>query len=74
MVTQKILYTPLREGEEGIKMKLFYVDGEKKLFVTEVLTNHSMSVDDMLEYVDMDEWAAEQGFDGWDWEALELEP
>lgn len=55
-------------------MKLFYVDGEKKLFVTEVLTNHSMSVDDMLEYVDMDEWAAEQGFDGWDWEALELEP
>lgn len=54
-------------------MKLYYNDGSNKLLVTEVLTNHSMSIDDMLEYVDLDEWAKEQGFEDLDYEALEIE-
>lgn len=53
-------------------MKLYYNDNGNKLLVVEVITNHSMSVDDMLQYVDMETWADKRGWDGWDWEALEL--
>jgi hypothetical protein len=53
-------------------MKLYYKDNDKMILVVEVLTNHSMSIDDMLDFVDIDAWAANQGFDGWDWDALEL--
>lgn len=54
-------------------MKLYYNDNGNRILVVEVLTNHSMSIDDMLGYVDMDEWVAEQGMEDWDYEALELE-
>lgn len=36
-------------------MKLYYNDNGNKLLLAEVITNHSMSIDDMLQYVDMDE-------------------
>lgn len=39
-----------------------------------ILTNQSMSVDDALDLlgVDMDAFAEEQGWDGWNYEALDL--
>lgn len=54
-------------------MKLFYNDNGNKILAVEVVTNHSMSIDDALEYVDMDEFANNHGWDGWDYEALEME-
>lgn len=69
----QIFYMPLRGSKEGVYMKLYYNDNGTRTLVVEVLTNHSMSIDDMLGYVDMDEWAAEQGMEDWDYEALELE-
>ena len=56
-------------------MKLYYNDNGEKILITEVITNHSMSVDDALNLsrIDMDKWADEQGWDGWDPGALEME-
>lgn len=56
-------------------MKLYYNDAEEKVLIAEVITNHSMSIDDVLEIsgVDMDKWAEDRGWDNWDWEALEME-
>jgi len=72
--TKLILIAPKTgEQERRLNMKLYYNDNGNRILVVEVLTNHSMSIDDMLEYVDMDEWAAEQGMEDWDYEALELE-
>lgn len=59
------------ESEEF--MKLWYNDNGNKILVNEIITNHSMSIDDALENVDMDAFADEQGWDGWDYEALEME-
>lgn len=52
-------------------MKLYYED----ILLGEVLTNHSMTVDDALEFVgiDMDEYAGEHGWDDWDLEKLRME-
>ncbi len=52
-------------------MKLFYGD----ILLGTVLTNHSMTVDEALEFVgvDMDEFAQEQGWDDWDWEELRMD-
>lgn len=54
--------------------KLYYNDGEEKILICEVTTNHPMSVDDMLSHcnINMDDWANEQGWDGWDYGALEI--
>jgi hypothetical protein len=56
-------------------MKLYYNDNGNKILLTEVITNHSMSIDDALNLarIDMDEWAEEQGWDNWDYGALEME-
>lgn len=56
-------------------MKLYYNDNGNKILLTEVMTNHSMSVDDALNVagIDMDEWAEAQGWDNWDYGALEME-
>ena len=54
-------------------MRLLYNDNGNKILVAEVLTNHSMSVDDALEFADMDAFAKDNGFDSWDYEALETE-
>lgn len=52
-------------------MKLYYND----LLLGEVLTNHSMSIEDMIYILDLDldEWAQAQGWEDWDYEALRLE-
>lgn len=52
-------------------MKLYHGDAK----VCEVMTNHSMSVEDMLELmeIDMDEFAASHGWDDWDPGLLRLE-
>lgn len=53
---------------------LVYADDAVFEIIGGILTNHSMSVDDAIDLldIDMDAWAAERGWDGWDWEALEL--
>lgn len=55
--------------------KLFYEENGVKVLVCEITTNHSMSVDDMLNHcdIDMDDFADKQGWDGWSFEALEME-
>ena len=52
-------------------MKLFYGD----ILLGDVLMNHSMTVDEAVEIVgvDMDKFAADQGWDDWDWEQLRME-
>ncbi len=52
-------------------IKLLY---ENEL-ICEVLTNHSMSVDDILDLmdIDMDAYARAHGWDGWDYEELRIE-
>ena len=52
-------------------MKLFYED----LLIGEVVNNHSMSIEDILELleIDMNEIAEENGWDDWDYEKLRLE-
>ena len=56
-------------------MKLYYNNNGDKIPITEVITNHSMSIDDALDLagIDMDKWAEDQGWDDWDYEALEME-
>ena len=56
-------------------MKLYYNDNGNKILLTEVMTNHSMSIDDALNLagIDMDKWAEDQGWDNWDYGALEME-
>ena len=56
-------------------MKLYYNDNGNKILITEVMTNHSMSVDDALAIagIDMDKWTEEQRWDNWDYGALEME-
>lgn len=52
-------------------MKLYHGDVE----ICEIMTNHSMSVDDVLELmeIDMDTFAAEQGWDDWNPDLMRLE-
>lgn len=52
-------------------MKLFYGDIE----LGSVMTNHSMSIEDMLDMLDinMDEYAEKHGWDDWEYDHLRLE-
>jgi hypothetical protein len=56
---------------EFIMVKLFYDD----ILLGEVLTNHSMSIEDILNIlnIDMDKYASEQGWDDWNFESLRTE-
>ena len=40
-----------------------------------ILTNHALTIDEALDLldIDMDKYAAEQGWEGWDYEQLSLE-
>ena len=55
-------------------MKLYYNDNGKRVLITEIITNHNMSIDDMINHcdIDMDTWADQQGWDGWEYGALEI--
>lgn len=52
-------------------MKLYY----DTILLGEIMTNHSMTVDEALDClgIDMDEYALEKGWDDWDYEELRLE-
>lgn len=52
----------------GDDMKLYYGD----ILLNEILTNHSMTVDEALDIsgIDMDKYAKEHGWDDWAWEEL----
>lgn len=51
-------------------MKLMY----DEIVLGEILTNHSMSIDDAIKLldIDMDLYAQEQGWDDWDYECLSI--
>lgn len=52
-------------------MRLFYGD----IFLGDILTNHSFTVDEALDFlgIDMDSFCSSHGFDDWDWELLRME-
>ena len=53
-------------------MTLYYNDNGTPVLVTEVMTNHSMSIEDILTLtgINMDDWAAAQGWEAWDYNDL----
>lgn len=53
-------------------MKVYYKDEYVNELVCEVMTNHSMTVDEALDLcdVDMDEFASDKGWEDWDPNAL----
>lgn len=53
---------------------LYYIENEELELICSTLTNHSMSIEDMLELneIDMDEYAKSQGWDDWNYESLYL--
>lgn len=64
----------IEQTEYNGNMLLVYADDNVFEIIGGILTNHSMSVDDALDLldVDMDAWAEAQGWEGWNWEALAL--
>lgn len=64
----------IEQTEHNGNTLLVYADNNVFEIIGGILSNHSMSVEDALDLlgVDMDAWADEQGWDGWDYEALEL--
>lgn len=63
----------IEQTQHGGNMLLVYADDYSFEIIGGILGGH-MDVDSAIDIlgVDMDAWAAEQGFDGWDWEALHL--
>lgn len=64
--------------EEKKMLKVIYTDttDNNKMYVVAVITtNHSMTIDQALELagVNMDDWAHDQGWDGYDYESLTME-
>lgn len=57
------------------RITLVYEENGVRVELGKILTNRSMSVDDalLLLGIDMDKYAEEMGWDGWNWEALKLE-
>lgn len=64
----------IEQTEYSGNMLLVYADDNTFEIIGDILTNHGMSTDGALDLldVDMDVWADDQGWDGWDWEALQL--
>lgn len=56
-------------------LQVVYNHGGNDLqIIAEVATNQSLTIEQVLEIagIDLDIWAEEQGFDNYDWEAIEL--
>ncbi len=64
----------IEQTEYNGNMLLVYADDNAFEIIGGILTDHSMSIDDALDLlgVDMDVWAGDKGWEGWDWEALDL--
>jgi len=62
------------EAYKGAKYEIVYKDEEGEVIVAEYSGNRSHTVDQALEIagVDMDEFAEENDWDGWDWNCLEI--
>lgn len=62
------------EAYKGAKYEIVYKDEEGEVIVAEYSGNRSHTVDQALEItgVDMDEFAEENDWDGWDWNCLEV--
>lgn len=58
-----------------MKVKLYYLDTDANIYLGEVITNKSMTVKEILGLLgtDMNKVAEEQGWDGWDFNALTTE-
>ena len=56
-------------------MKLVYDESGERIVLGEVLTNHSMSIEDVIDLleIDMEQFAYDRGWDDWNYEALKLE-
>lgn len=56
-------------------MKLVYAESGERIVLGEVLTNHSMSIEDVIDLleIDMEQFAYDRGWDDWNYEALKLE-
>jgi hypothetical protein len=54
--------------------EIVYKDQTGEYVVGHCVTNHSISVDEALDIagIDMDAYAEQNGWDGWDWGCLEL--
>ncbi len=63
----------LKDGNV-VNMLLVYTDDSVFEIIGGILTSHSMGVDDAVSLldIDMDTWADEQGWDGWNYDALTL--
>lgn len=53
---------------------IYYKDETGTYLIEEIMTNRSITVDEALEIagVDMDQWADTKGWDGYDWNCIEL--
>jgi DNA-binding XRE family transcriptional regulator len=54
---------------------VYYEDENVKEQIGQVLTNRNMTTDEALELtgVDMDKWAMDQGWEGWDYNCIVME-
>lgn len=52
--------------------ELRYVEDDFDVTLGKVMTNHSMTIDEMLEClgIDMDKWAEDLGWDGYDFDCI----
>lgn len=66
---------PFAKTAKDDRITLVYDELGVRIELGKILTNHSVSVDDALRIlgIDMDAFAAAQGWDGWNYEALKLE-
>lgn len=56
-------------------LKLYYVEERNKIFLGEVATNHSMSVEDVINLLDLDLediFLKQKGWDDYDYNCLTL--
>lgn len=62
------------ENRDDRLMLVYRLEGNNVLLMGRVLTNHSMSIDDALNFcdIDMDSVADQLGWDGWDYECIDL--
>lgn len=68
------LTAPAAGRKENDMLYIYYKDETGTYLIGEITTNRSITVDEALEIagVDMDQWADAKGWDGYDWNCIEL--